>query len=171
MLVLSARSSLGKRSTNFCELQRNKLRVSDQHHNFMPEIELAEMRDIVNGNNIFIKKLADDALQKKSINNKLTMESPEQKKTISKLKVKLRSLRAVKARTENVLEGCKEHRYVKAESGRRIYVATVDTKYSGVVYEMGKRLAFYGTFEVMGLKVYQDADRSYNAERSLERNW
>lgn len=50
---------------------------SYRERNFMLETELTEMRDIANNKEAFIKKIADDALQKKTIIKTLTLEIQE----------------------------------------------------------------------------------------------
>lgn len=80
------------------------------------------MRDIFHGNKVFMKKLADDALQGKTSNKTLAMETREQMKTILEMKVKLMPVNAIEFRTEKSLEICKKQRYMNSRDGRRRYV-------------------------------------------------
>lgn len=44
-------------------------------------------------------------------------------------------------------------------------------KYSGIVYEMEKNLAFRAVLEGLELEVHVDSDISYNEEKDIERIW
>lgn len=100
------------------------------------------MRYIYKGRSVFIKMLADDDLQKKTINKSLTMKFEEQGKTILEFHLELMSLDAIQARTEKALKRCKEQQDLKTNSCCRSYLQMLNSMYSGIVYEIIKKMAF-----------------------------
>lgn len=94
------------------------------------------MRNVVNSNKVITTKLANDALTAKNINKTWKMEVQEQKRTMLKLKIWLKTLNYIKHGPEQAMKGFEEQEYVKINGGRCRHVEAVDFKYVGIIYEV-----------------------------------
>lgn len=78
----------------------------------MLEIELENLRNIVNRDEVFIQKLVGDALLEEKNNKPFVMEVQEQKKATTEFIVKLMSVSPIAASNEKRLEGSNEKQYL-----------------------------------------------------------
>lgn len=71
-------------------------------------------------------------------------------------------MKVINVCTEKQLEDCREQRYVKTKYSRPIYDEMINAKYSGIVYNVKKKLAFHAPPEFLELEAYVGSDGSYN---------
>lgn len=64
------------------------------------------------------------------------------------IKIKLLSSATTKTDTEQAMKGCKQLKFVKTSGGRRRYKEMADFIYSGNVYAVTNKVAYYPKMEI-----------------------
>lgn len=69
------------------------------------------------------------------------------------------------------LEDCKMQECVNTNGAGRRCAEMVDLMYSGMAYELEKRLVFHAALGVLQLETYVKFDRSYSEQKNAWRRW